>query len=468
MSPRNREVHLVFLTVIADAAAILTAVVCSYLFRFYSMIPFGGEDPGFHRYAPTLLIVVPVFLWSFRTYGLYQMRRHIRRIEEIFLAIKGVTLAIIALMAATFFYRDFTFSRIYLVILWGFAIFFVSLARYYLIQWEYARKRNRHQLSRVLLLGANRNTRQIIKWAQMNPHYGEEMIGVLSRENGLVGKHIEGVSILGALEDCEGLITRQKPDKVVLLEHTFSRDRVADLVMLCEDLMIDFKMGADIYGLITRNVDVEYVSSVPLLGFRALPLDDFWNRLAKRTFDITMSFAMILASSPVWILAMLAIKLADGGSIFYRQERMGRDMKVFNVLKFRTMRENAEQETGPVWAQKHDSRKTRIGNFLRRTNLDELPQLLNVLRGDMSLVGPRPERPHFIEQFRESIPRYMARHRIKSGLTGWAAVNGYRGNTSITERTKYDLYYMENWSLLFDIEILLMTVLSAKTFKNAY
>ncbi len=162
---------------------------------------------------------------------------------------------------------------------------------------------------------------------------------------------------------------------------------------------------------------------------------------------------------------MILIKMDDGGPLFYFQERVGRDYKVFNVIKFRTMKMDAEKETGPVWAKANDTRRTRFGNFLRRSNIDELPQLWNVLRGDMSLVGPRPERPHFVSQFRETIPRYMARHKVKSGITGWAQVNGFRGNTSIRERLKYDLYYMENWSLLFDIEIIFMTTFA---YKNAY
>jgi exopolysaccharide biosynthesis polyprenyl glycosylphosphotransferase len=194
-------------------------------------------------------------------------------------------------------------------------------------------------------------------------------------------------------------------------------------------------------------------------------LDDLWNRVVKRTFDLITAFLALILAVPIWLLVVVLIKLDDGGPVFYTQERVGRDGKIFNLLKFRTMRTNAEAVTGPVWAKLNDDRRTRAGDFLRRWNIDELPQLLNVLNGDMSMVGPRPERPHFIHQFRQSIPRYMSRHKIKSGLTGWAQVNGLRGNTSIQERIKYDLYYMENWSLLFDIEILMMTFFA---FKNAY
>ncbi|OQA56235.1 MAG: UDP-glucose:undecaprenyl-phosphate glucose-1-phosphate transferase [Candidatus Omnitrophica bacterium ADurb.Bin277] len=250
-----------------------------------------------------------------------------------------------------------------------------------------------------------------------------------------------------------------------MLDTNFSKETITEMVVACEDQMIEFKMGADTHGLIAQNVGVEYISDIPLLGFRPLPLDDPWNRFVKRTFDLTIAFSFGILFLPFGMILALMIKLMDRGPVFYHQERVGRDGRAFKVIKFRTMKADAEKETGPVWAKKDDDRRTWMGEFLRRTNLDEVPQLWNVIRGDMSLVGPRPERPHFVSQFRESVPRYMARHKVKSGLTGWAQVHGLRGNTSIHERVKYDLYYMENWSLLLDIEIIVMTLFA---FKNAY
>lgn len=465
MSPAKKQIHFVFLTAVFDLLAISGSFLLAYQFRFFSGIVEIRDRPGFLEYARALLVIIPVYLWFFRAYGLYKASRHIRRIEEIFQVMKAITFSVVILMAATFFYRNLSYSRVYLVALWLFSIFSVSLSRYLLIQWEYARKKKEKNIARILLVGANRNARDIIQWAKNNPHYGKEVIGVLSRESDLVGKHVEGVPVLGVSDQCENFINHLKPQEVVLLDPTFPRERTTDLVAVCEDMMIDFKIGADFYGLMTRNVDVEYISTVPLLGFRELPLDDFWNRSSKRVFDMVVSTLLLTVSSPLWLLAVLLIKCDDRGQILYRQERMGRDGRVFQLLKFRTMRVDAESKTGPVWTKPNDDRRTRIGNFLRRWNLDELPQLINVLRGDMSLVGPRPERPHFVKQFREAIPRYMARHKIKSGLTGWAQVNGYRGDTSIHERLKYDLYYMENWSLTFDVEILVMTF---NAFKNAY
>ena len=466
MPAAKRQTFFVFLVAIFDCLAITASFFLAYHFRFFSgIMPGSARIPTFHDYAQALVVIVPVYLWFFREYGLYQTHRHIRRVEEIFLVVRAVTLAVIILMAITFFYRGLSYSRLYLVTHWIFSIVLVSLSRYLLIQWEYRRRLKKKDLTRVLLIGANRNARHIIQWAKNNPHYGQEVVGVLSREPALVGKHVEGISILGISEQCEHFMDTLKPDEVILLDPNLSKERTAELIMACEDQMVEFKLGADFYGLITRNVDVEYISSVPLLGFKPLPLDDFWNRLAKRIFDEAVSVFILTLTAPLWLMAILLIKGDDHGPIFYKQERVGRDQTVFTLLKFRTMRVDAERETGPVWAKPDDNRRTRVGNFLRRWNLDELPQLWNVIRGDMSLVGPRPERPHFVKQFREQIPLYMARHKIKSGLTGWAQVHGFRGNTSIQERIKYDLFYVENWSILFDAKILFMTFFA---FKNAY
>jgi len=454
---------------LADIVALGCGVAVAYAlrFEFLTALPIEGEKPDFSAYLRLLFVIIPVYGLFLRAYGLYGRSRAIRRVEEMFITAKAATFATVILLAVTFFYRDFSYSRIYLVLLWILSIVFLCAGRYFLIQWEYKRRLERKDTIRVLVVGANRNARAIIRWAKNNAHYGHEVIGVLSKDPAHVRKHVDSIPIVGEAEQCEAFIDSLKPDQVVLIEHDFTRERITDLVDLCEDRFIEFKIAADFYGLMASNVDVEYLSTVPLLGFKDLPLDDFWNRVLKRTFDVVVAGMMLVIGLPFWILIVCAIKLSDGGSVFYVQQRMGRDQRIFHLLKFRTMKPDAEKETGPVWARQNDKRKTGVGEFLRKWNVDELPQLLNVLKGDMSLVGPRPERPHFIQQFRETLPRYMARHKVKSGLTGWAQVHGLRGNTSIRERLKYDLYYMENWSLLLDVEILFMT-LSSKGFKNAY
>lgn len=469
MKERKKKSNYPLWALMADITALFLSVVAAYFLRFDLLISMisTGDKPDFIAYLHALVLIIPVYVLFLKAYGLYGRLRAIRRVEEMFITAKAATFSTVILMAVTFFYRDFSYSRIYLVVLWLLSIVFLCAGRYFLIQWQYKRRLAHKDTIRVLVVGANRNARAVIRWAKNNAHYGHEVMGVLSKDPAHVTKHVEGVPILGEADQCEDFIDKLDPDHVILIEHDFSRERITGLVDLCEDRFIEFKIAADFYGLMASNVDVEYLSTVPLLGFKELPLDDFWNRTLKRTFDITVAGLMLVLGLPFWIMIVRAIKRADGGSIFYIQQRMGRDQKIFNLLKFRTMKPDAEKETGPVWARQNDKRRTDVGEFLRRWNLDELPQLLNVLKGDMSLVGPRPERPHFIQQFRENLPRYMARHKIKSGLTGWAQVHGLRGNTSIRERLKYDLYYMENWSLLLDIEILFMT-LSSKGFKNAY
>jgi exopolysaccharide biosynthesis polyprenyl glycosylphosphotransferase len=229
--------------------------------------------------------------------------------------------------------------------------------------------------------------------------------------------------------------------------------------------MIAFNFVPDLFRLLTINMEVQNVDGIPILGTAKWPLDLFWNRVAKRMEDIVGSAAGLLFSAPVIAVAALLIKITSPGPIFFKQERCGEKGRRFNIYKLRTMRIDAEDKTGPVWAVENDPRRTRIGAFLRAHNIDELPQFWNVLKGDMSLVGPRPERPHFVEQFKEDISRYMWRHFSRPGVTGWAQVNGLRGNTSISDRVNYDLYYLENWSLSLDFKIIARTFFARS---NAY
>lgn len=453
------------LTIGLDAVAIAIATLAAFGVRFY-LLPAQHGIPKFFGYLQSLLVVVPVILLLLRSYRLYEVQRPMRRVETIFTVIKAVSFAMLILMAVTFFYRGFVYSRFFLPVLWFFCCIFISVGRYLSIEIEYHRKRSRQEETRVLFIGYNRNTRQLTEWFAQNPHFGYAPVGILNRETDQVGKHLDQVPILGNVPMWRTFIRELKPDLVVLLDADLPRKEISEMVLLCEDMLIDFKMAADFFGIVTQNLGLEYLSDVGLLGLKALPLDDGLNRAIKRMFDFSVALILMAATFPIWILIIIAIKSGGGkGPIFFSQERMGRDGSTFQVLKFRTMKLDAEKETGPVWAKENDQRRTVVGEFLRRWNLDELPQFLNVLRGDMSLVGPRPERPFFVDQFRENIPRYMARHRIKCGITGWAQVHGLRGNTSIEERIKYDLYYMENWSLLLDIEIIFMTLFA---FRNAY
>lgn len=464
LSPKKHPFY-VLLVVTIDTLMILVSFYLAYWVRFFGhFIPLHKGIPSPEYYLRMIIVVTPIFLLIFRWYRLYQPERNIRRIQELLNVIKAVSFGAVVLMALTFIYREFSYSRMVLFFAWLISTFLCCLGRYFLIQFEYFIRRNKDR-DNVLIIGMNRNSRNLIQWAKENPHYGQNVIGILTHHNSHEGKHVEGVPIIGDIKDLDEVFATQHLDEVIVTEPTISREVATELMMKCENKMISFKLVADFYGLITHHVDVEYVSNVPLLGLKALPLDDVGHRLIKRLFDIFVSGLSLILLLPILILISVVIKMCDGDPILYTQERVGQDEKLFNLYKFRTMPTDAETKTGPVWAKPGDERVTPVGKFLRQTNLDELPQLWNVLIGDMSLVGPRPERPHFVKQFRDQIPRYMTRHKIKSGITGWAQIHGLRGNTSLEERIKYDLYYLENWTLMMDIEILFATIFA---FKNAY
>lgn len=466
MSLSKKYPLFALLILLVDTWAISLGFVIAFWLRFSGVFfPFEHQPPSFENYFHAIVIAVPIFLLFFRFYRLYEPERQIRRVRELLNVAKAITAGAIFSMALTFFYREFTYSRIVLLFAWFFSILLACLGRYFMIQFEYFLRTGKARRN-VLILGTNQSARDLIRWARENKHYGQDIVGILKTDADLGSeKTFEGVPILGTFLDFNRLINEQQFYEIILADTSIPRELTTELILKCEDKLIDFKLVADFYGLITHHLDVEYISNVPLLGLKMLPLDNIWNRVSKRLFDLTISFLALFFLTPFFALISFLIKLTSRGSVFYKQERIGRDGKQFNIYKFRTMAMDAEKATGPVWTKPDDERITFIGRFLRKTNLDELPQLWNVLIGNMSLVGPRPERPHFVEQFRGQIPRYMSRHKIKSGLTGWAQIHGLRGNTSLEERIKYDLYYMENWTLMMDIEILFATIFA---YKNAY
>jgi exopolysaccharide biosynthesis polyprenyl glycosylphosphotransferase len=254
-------------------------------------------------------------------------------------------------------------------------------------------------------------------------------------------------------------------DRVVLTSGDLPHARIVEIILLCERSMVAFNMVPDLFRVMTTSMDVQQLDDIPLLGLARWPLDLFWNRVLKRLEDLVGAAVGLVVAVPVIALAAVLIKRSSPGPVFFGQERCGEQGRRFRIHKLRTMPVNAEAASGPVFAVEGDPRVTGVGAFLRRHNLDELPQLWNVLKGEMSLVGPRPERPHFVEKFKEDVGRYMWRHVSKPGMTGWAQVNGLRGNTSIEERVKYDLYYLEHWSPAFDFKILLKTLFARQ---NAY
>jgi exopolysaccharide biosynthesis polyprenyl glycosylphosphotransferase len=360
---------------------------------------------------------------------------------------------------------DVFYSRATLALFMICAILFVIVGRTLLRAVVERRHRAGHGLDRVLIAGSGDLARTVVE--RMNAHRNElgfVIAGYLRNgEEGSVGS----LPCLGTIDEAERIVQEQAIDHVfVALPHASSEAMMALLDRLVR-VCVSIHVVPDLLQFMVLRSRVEDLDGLPTINLSETPLEGS-SRFAKRFFDLVVATAALVVLSPVMLGVAILIWLEDRGPIFYRQVRMGLDGKPFEILKFRSMRVGAESATGAVWAERDDPRRTAIGRFIRAWSLDELPQLWNVMMGEMSVVGPRPERPQFVDQFRAEFPHYMLRHKVRAGMTGWAQVHGWRGNTSVRIRIEHDLYYIENWSLMLDVKILFMTVIHGLRHENAY
>jgi exopolysaccharide biosynthesis polyprenyl glycosylphosphotransferase len=316
------------------------------------------------------------------------------------------------------------------------------------------------------VVGTGAGSELLLHRMTMFPEYGYTVCGVLD-DKLEVGSPFAGSQVVGRVAELPEQVERQRVDQVFLALSGASHNEMLHLIKTCDELRVDFRMLPDVFEIITTRVSADMVDGIPLVGVRHSQVEGL-GLVVKRAFDLLVSLLLLVVLSPIWVLLVAAIALSSRGAVLYRQERVGQEGRIFTLFKFRSMVADAEAETGPVFASPDDTRRTAAGRFMRRFSLDELPQLINIIRGDMSLVGPRPERPFFVERFGAEIPRYLERHQVRPGVTGWAQVNDLRGSTSIADRTIYDIYYIENWSLSFDIKILLLTVGRVFLHRHAY
>jgi exopolysaccharide biosynthesis polyprenyl glycosylphosphotransferase len=467
---------LAILYVLADAIGAVAAFVLAYLLRFETpltdIIPVTKGQPPFEQYVsmlPFIAVLVPI---AFQVQGLYRLRRGRSRVDDFFAVFVGTTLAVVLGTIVTLYYKAYhnpDFQEISRPV-WGLFLV-INITTAYLTR-EFVREALERRwragigLKRVLIVGAGDLGRMVADKVIEHRELGFKVIGFLDDRAG--GDHIgyRGLPLLGVLEDADEIIRRERIDHVYVALPLEEHVKMLGVVEATNREGVDVHVVPDLLQFIALRARLENLDGVPIISLNDVPLRGF-NSLLKRTIDATMSAIALLALSvPFGIIALL-IRRTSSGRVFYTQERMGLDGKAFHVYKFRSMYQNAEDESGPVWARDNDPRCTPIGRWLRRFDLDELPQLWNVLRGDMSIVGPRPERPYFVEQFKHRIPQYMLRHKVKAGITGWAQVNGWRGNTSLEKRIEYDLYYIENWSVGLDLKIMWLTLLRGLQ-KHAY
>lgn len=466
MKYKGYIIYTTIARVLGDAVVLYLSFLLTFWVRFHSDIfkaPLG--IPPIEDYIEAFFISVIILLFVFKSFGLYNEKRLLKFSNELSLIIKAMSMGMVVLMALTFAHREYSYSRLVVGLSWVLGIFALTISRFLIGNLEQWLCQFRQEQKKMLILGTGETARDLFHNIKQNPRWGYEVIGFLSKheEN---SKEMDGVPILGDISHLEEVLEKKRPDEVVLAISGLSHEKMVQLIAECEKQIVLFKLVPDMFEIITTKVDVYDIDGIPLLGLKELPLEYVWNRFIKRLMDIIGSAIGLILSAPLYIIITPLIKLTSTGPVFYRQARCGEDGRAFTLFKFRTMYHNAEQKTGPVWAKEDDPRCTWIGKWLRNLYMDELPQLINVLKGDMSLVGPRPERPSFVEQFKDDIPRYMSRHLVKSGITGWAQVNGLRGNTPLKERVKYDMCYIENWSIWFDLKILFMTIFAKKNLKS--
>ena len=449
------------LALTGDLFLISACWVWSYWIRFHLMprvhlLPVT-DLPPFRDYALQLLPILIVWGIAFRTFDLYRPNRLGSRRAEWWDVAKASTVGAVVLVAImSFVFRGHDYSRLAILMFLAQSIVTVSLARAALREALRFARRHGYNLRYAIVVGGGEPAAEVLRVLKRRRDVGIFVLGLLSDKKEVP----ENVKWLGGIEDIRAVLDRQQVDIVFIALPHADAARLTMVLSGIGDDPIAIHLVPDVFSLVPARGGVEEFEMIPFIHLRESQLYG-WNRVLKRAFDLVFGTMALVGAAPVMLGIAVALKLASPGPVFYRQERMGVDGRRFRMLKFRTMRVDAEAETGPVWAREGDPRRTAVGVFLRGTSLDELPQLFNVLRGEMSLVGPRPERPSFVEDFRKRVPGYMLRHKMKAGITGWAQIKGWRGNTSIEKRIEYDLYYIERWSLAFDLKILVLTIWDA-------
>ena len=387
--------------------------------------------------------------------------------RQFFGSIRSNAFAVALVLGGLYIINQPDFSRSMLIFFVSFNVLFMMIHRVVVRCIVVSLGKRGINQKAVLLVGYSRATEQYIDRLIANPEWGYVVRGILD-DRIPAGVEYKGVKVLGNLANLEFILPENKLDEIGITLALEDYNKLESIVSMCEKSGVHTKFIPDYNSIIPSSPYTEDLMGLPVINIRHVPLTNIVNRVVKRTIDIIGSLVAIIIFSPVMLIAAIGISASKGGSVIFKQERVGLHNKPFIMYKFRTMIEQSPEDEESKWTKKNDERVTPFGKWLRKTSLDEIPQFFNILKGDMSLIGPRPERPYFVEQYKEKIPRYMVKHQVRPGLTGWAQVNGLRGDSSIRKRIEYDIYYIENWTLLFDIKILLMTFITGFINKNAY
>lgn len=464
----DNQKNLTHLHMVIDVVVIIISYMFSWYLKFVG--PFSADAVrarSFQQYMYLLIFIIPGYLLLYHAFSLYVPMRMQGRRLVLSNVVKANTLGFLLIMFAFYYLEESDFSRqmmfffyvINIALTWG-----ARMLIFYILR--EMRKRGLNQ-KQILLVGYSRAAEEYIDRVLMNPQWGYVIRGILD-DHVPAGTQYKSVKVIGRIANLTVILPANRLDEIAITLGLNEYNRLEEIVAMCEKSGVHTKFIPDYSRIIPTKPYTEDILGLPVINIRYVPLNNTFNALVKRVMDIVGSLCAIIITSPVMLILCILIKLTSPGPLIYKQERVGLHNRTFWMYKFRSMEVLPEEEEKKAWTVKDDPRVTGIGKFMRRTSLDELPQLFNILKGDMSLVGPRPERPFFVEKFQEEIPRYMVKHQVRPGLTGWAQVNGYRGDTSIRKRIECDLYYIENWSVGLDIKILLLTFFKGFINKNAY
>ena len=467
---KDNQRHFNRLHVLIDACIIAVSYMLAWWVQFQLLNNTSGLV--FRHYMSILPLLVPLYVVNYALFGLYTTKSVRRKRVEVEKIVQANTIGLVLFMTALFFFRgnlEFTnhFSRMLLAWFYLINITLECLFRNFIrLALQHIREKGFNQ-KHMILVGYSRAAEEYIDRIKANPEWGYDIMGILD-DNVQPGMKYRGVEVIGRTEEIAGVLEAAKPDEIAITLGLSEYSKLEHIVAVCEKSGVHTKFIPDYNNIIPTRPYTEDLMGLPVINIRHVPLTNTFNAFMKRCVDLGGSVFAIILFSPVMLITAIAIKLTSPGPLIYTQERVGLHNKTFRMYKFRSMDVQSPKKERGAWTVPGDPRVTKVGKIIRKTSIDELPQLFNILKGDMSLVGPRPERPFFVEKFREEIPRYMIKHQVRPGMTGWAQINGYRGNTSIRKRIEYDLYYIENWTLGFDIKILFLTIFKGFINKNAY
>ncbi|MCD4713101.1 MAG: undecaprenyl-phosphate glucose phosphotransferase [Clostridiales bacterium] len=456
------------LIIVLDAIMILFAFGLAFYIRFYTnIISTGVLVLSTIETLVPLFVGIPTFLIFYNLLELYNYKRHFGLFETIARIVRSVTFGILIILAVLFIFKLQDFSRWTLILFYGFTILFTTAERYVMRRVVQRMIAEGRFDKRCLVLGLNDISLQLMKSLENNQSWSYDIIGILD-DHAPGGKVVLGKIIIGKVNELKKKLEELDVDVVMIALMAQDYEHVERVIQICEQAGVKTHIIPYYHRFIPAKPYMDDLDGLPVIDTRHVPLDNFLKSFAKRIFDIVFALIALILTSPVILISVIMTLITSPGPVIFKQERIGLNRKPFMMYKFRSMVVQEDKDEMTKWTTKDDPRKTWWGKFMRRMSIDELPQFVNVLFGDMSVVGPRPERPYFVEQFKETIPKYMIKHQVRPGITGWAQINGWRGDTSIEKRIEFDLYYIENWKMSLDIKIILLTVLRGFVNRNAY